>query len=307
MTFESSGAKAMALCVALGLHLVLAAAVFPPAPVEMEGASGTAEVRLGSSFQDLLEGGVTAPQPTKETQSALPLTETMQEPVRPQDTKLVHSPTLPIAEPVTPSHATRAVPLEPVVAAARLPAVLSADAVEQRIEAERPISESIQVPPADAEKAPDTANTEKASPRPRARPDTQPPRDAGARALERAAGNASVTAIAGATDGKMEGVATSRGQRGSRPDPGNAANDNYPGEVMRCIARAGRPSVNARGATVIAFNVDSSGRITGAAVASSSGNLLLDRAAKLTIRNAGPCPAPPPNARTRFRVRVEGR
>jgi len=76
---------------------------------------------------------------------------------------------------------------------------------------------------------------------------------------------------------------------------------------MRCISRAGRPRVNARGTAVVAFSITGGGRVAGVALTAGSGNARLDRAAIQTIRRAGPCPPPPPGAQTRFSIRVQGR
>jgi protein TonB len=65
--------------------------------------------------------------------------------------------------------------------------------------------------------------------------------------------------------------------------------------------------VAARGTAVVSFRVDAGGRIASVALAASSGDAGLDRAAVRTIRDAGPCPAPPPGAETAFSIRVQGR
>lgn len=120
-------------------------------------------------------------------------------------------------------------------------------------------------------------------------------------------GNARQSAAAGTSAGTNEGRAVSQGQEGQQQEVGNAAADNYPGLVMRCISKAGRPRVDARGNAIVAFSVDQNGHVASPHVVHSSGNHRFDRAAVATVRNAGPCPKPPSRAQTRFRIRFEGR
>ena len=88
---------------------------------------------------------------------------------------------------------------------------------------------------------------------------------------------------------------------------GNAAASNYPGEVMRRIARAGKPRVGARGTAVIGFTVASNGGLAQIGVARSSGSAALDRAAVALITKAAPFPRPPAGAQRRFSITIKGR
>ena len=60
MIASSRGIKALAVVAALGAHAALALALMPKTAVEMEGATGATEVRLGTSFADMAAGTLQA-------------------------------------------------------------------------------------------------------------------------------------------------------------------------------------------------------------------------------------------------------
>lgn len=121
-------------------------------------------------------------------------------------------------------------------------------------------------------------------------------------------GNAQQNAVAGSEAGINQATATRQSTNANRSNSaGNAAARNYPGRVMRCISRAGRPRVKARGTAVVAFTVGSKGRVRQVGLAKSSGHARLDRAAIQTIARAGPCPPPPTGAKRFYRISIKGR
>lgn len=121
-------------------------------------------------------------------------------------------------------------------------------------------------------------------------------------------GNAEQNAVAGSETGNSQANANRQStSAGKSTSAGNATASNYPGQVMRCISRAGRPRISSRGTAVVAFSVTSSGRVTQVGIARSSGNARLDRSAMQTIPRAGPCPAPPTGARRAYQISIEGR
>ncbi|MFP4240305.1 MAG: energy transducer TonB, partial [Rhodosalinus sp.] len=65
MIASSRGMKALAVTAALGAHAALVLAIMPSATVETEGATGAAEVRLGTSFADMAAGTLTPQAPTE--------------------------------------------------------------------------------------------------------------------------------------------------------------------------------------------------------------------------------------------------
>ena len=88
---------------------------------------------------------------------------------------------------------------------------------------------------------------------------------------------------------------------------GNAAASNYPGHVMRRIARVPKPRVNNRDTAMISFSVSSNGGLAEATVARSSGSARLDQAALRVVLQAAPFPRPPEGAQRRFSILIKGR
>lgn len=357
MIARSTPIKVGALLVTLGAHGVLLVGLVGPAPVQIAGALGGAEARLGTSFRDLVEGGVATPATVSQAESptaSKPNPLDAIEPMRsvaatptPRTTppieataasqSLAAQRVLPESPPATRA-ATRstATPISPVVpeianqaeGVLASPQAMTRTADEARREASsratapetsQPIEPDTVITAAD-----DTATAPAISPRPPARPDDIAPPAPPAVAASQparpnaeaprtptpqptAAGNAPRNASAGTATGRENPPSASSGAGASQSAAGNAAVSNYPGEVMRCISRAGRPRVNARGTAVVSFRVSSEGRVGSVALRSSSGNAGLDRAAIRTISGAGPCARPPPGAQTAFSIRMQGR
>jgi len=121
--------------------------------------------------------------------------------------------------------------------------------------------------------------------------------------------NATRDATAGSAAGQETATPAQQGRETSRQSAaqGNAAASNYPGQVMRHLARVPRPRADARGAALVRFSIGAGGRLASVGLARSSGSSRLDRAALTVVQRAAPFPAPPSGAQTSFSIRIEGR
>ncbi|PRX33690.1 protein TonB [Meinhardsimonia xiamenensis] len=137
----------------------------------------------------------------------------------------------------------------------------------------------------------------------RSRPETSP----GTSVAAAPRGSARRDMRAGAATGQAEAGVTRSGAGAARGEVGNAAVSNYPGQVFGRLARMGKPRVRAQGAAIVAFTVGTDGRLTGIALARSSGSAELDRAAIRLVRAAAPFPRPPLGARRSFTVEIRAR
>ncbi len=348
MIAHSTTAKLAALVIAGGAHAALLVGLVAPDSVQIGGAGSSADARLGTSFRDLVEGGVAAPSvpnaaervEAERPESTDPIT-----PVRTQATPVnaatvtreITSTTTSAAaradgqhslpDELTPraARSAAAIPIEPTdtrilsssieVARTVSPATRTGDVTPMNITAEV----TLRVPDTVVEALPDEGPAPAVSPRPPSRPDSIVQRAPTTVATSRpsaprppapqpsTAGNADRTAIAGSASGQGDAASPRAGASDPQDAPGNAAASNYPGQVMRCISRVGRPRVTSRGTAIVSFRISGNGGVTSVALAGSSGDAGLDRAAVQTISRAGPCPAPPPGAQTAFSIRVQGR
>jgi protein TonB len=141
-----------------------------------------------------------------------------------------------------------------------------------------------------------------------ARPSPAPERRE-TRSRSRQGNTATRDATRGSVVGTEAATATQQGRDTARrsDDQGNAAASNYPGEVMRHLARVPRPRAASRGAALVQFSIAAGGGLASVGLARSSGSSRLDRAALTVIERAAPFPAPPAGAQRRFSVRIEGR
>ncbi len=121
--------------------------------------------------------------------------------------------------------------------------------------------------------------------------------------------NATRDATAGSATGRESAASARQGNDTARRSEtqGNAAAGNYPGQVMRHLARVPRPRATARGAALVRFTIAAGGRLASVGLARSSGSGRLDRSALTVVRRAAPFPAPPAGAQRSFSVRIEGR
>ncbi|WP_417723742.1 energy transducer TonB family protein [Salipiger sp.] len=338
MIARSRTVKCLAVLLAGSAHGALALALMPdPAPVEIEGSSGGAEVRLGTSFADMAAGTLTAETAGEVTETAPPAAT---EPLRALERAEAPAPppaqpamTAPPAAAPAPVQAARAVPESgaPVSPPEALrPAEIAAAPVAAApapSDAARP-EEAARAQPAETLTAaePETAAVQRSlRPQPRserietvARNRAEPPPRPAAKAAPRpkpearpaaksARGNGSVNARAGSSTGRAEAQATTKGSGGKARSAGNAAASNYPGLVMRRIERVPKPRVGSRGAAVVSFSIAGNGGLAGVSLARSSGSSALDTAALQLVQRAAPFAPPPQGAQRRFSIQIKGR
>ncbi|GAA6177279.1 TonB family protein [Sulfitobacter pacificus] len=326
MIRSSTSAKIIALgvsTVVLATGMQLAA---PRSVVEMEGGGTVAEARIGTAFEDMSAGTLTAE----------PVEDAPLEPTPPEETPLAEQ----VAEtPPTQTDVAEPVPVEaPLTATAMAPEPLPAvtpqntapvisaapDAVVPQMAPSPPVTAPVTPPPLETivAQAPDETapplsirpkrrDPEKAAKVAAARPKPQKQKLAKAAPQKTKAprGNAQRNNTKGTAKGNnQKAKAKSQGQsKQASAQSGNAAASNYPGKVMRRIARVPKPRVSARGTTVVSFSVGANGSLSSASVARSSGSATLDKAALRVIRKASPFPKPPRGARRTFSIKIKGR
>lgn len=309
MITSSNIAKLSALSLALAAHAALGMALVKSEPTLIEGATGAAEVRLGNAFADMATGTMTAqpakdatPAPQPAMQPAMqPATQTaaMVRPVQPatpgqpikhQQAAPAPDAVLPLAaQPATPTEALKPETSTAITGAAPETAAVSRSLRPQLRDPERAAEHKPKPKPKPTKTA--KANT-KAKPKP---------------AAKATKGNAQRNARAGESTGTKSAKAKTSGNGGKSKAAGNAAVSNYPGLVMRKLSRAGKPRVNARGSATVAFSIASSGGLSSARIARSSGSAKLDQAALRIVKSAAPYPRPPSGARRSFSVQIKGR
>lgn len=277
-------AKAAALTTALAAHSALAFVGLPKEQASIEGAGGSAEVKLGSSFEDLVTGTLTA-----ET-----VTEAM--PVQPDiatSRPVEATPLAPAQQPVTAA-------IQPALPALDADAVVAAPVPQKTLtatdETVEPVVRSLRPKPrvtkAVAQKQP-TPNKPKTTTAKKAIPEPK--------------GNATKSAIAGKAAGTDTGKAKSSGTGTKKAAAGNAAKSNYDGVVMRKIARTKLKEVKTNGTVTVSFKINSKGGITSISITKPSGSPALDRAAIKQIKRAAPFPKPPAGARQTFNIQIKGK
>jgi len=307
----------------------------PRATIEIEAGAGAHEAMLGSSFADMVAG---AAQPVSAS-TAAPNRQSDQvvAPTAPDDAMRFDTPDAAQAAP------RRATPVKPGDTASRsssghfAPRSRTASAVKAALPevAAKPVQD------VDAAKQPDAVPATPAEPRVQPTPpqkviDAAPEADGlqvsrrpqpRPRAVEQAAarqaseperksgraGRPGNSAARDANRGSTSGVETSTAARQGRDsqsrnaEQGNAATSNYPGVVMRHLARVQRPRATSRGAAMVRFSIGTGGRLASVGLARSSGSSRLDRAALTVVRRAAPFPDPPAGAQRSFSVKIEGR
>ncbi|MEO0550444.1 MAG: energy transducer TonB [Pseudomonadota bacterium] len=87
---------------------------------------------------------------------------------------------------------------------------------------------------------------------------------------------------------------------------GNAAFDNYAGEVMRHLSRVRRPRASSPGSAFVRFQLDETGRLMDIEISKSSGSRRFDRDALKVVERAEPYPPPPIGIARTFTVEIEG-
>ncbi|MEQ8903129.1 MAG: TonB family protein [Roseovarius sp.] len=298
--------------------------------IEIAGGAGAVEAALGSSFADMAAG---VAQPVSEaTVTPNRQAEDGVDPAEPVETRRPETPQAAARAPAetaeTPPPDKAALPAD-TVAAARVTPTPSppAAAVPVRPSAALPVqrpatptretSERASSAPQEVIEAQPEAGLQ-VSRRPQARPraieetaarQSPEPERRETRSRSRQGNNASRDAITGSAAGRESAAAARQGRDTSRQSSaqGNAAASNYPGEVMRHLARVPRPRAASRGAALVRFSIGAGGRLASVGIARSSGSSRLDRAALTVVERAAPFPAPPRGAQTSFSVRIEGR
>ncbi len=273
--------KLAALLGAVALHIAILQPWDQPERAMMETGSGAAVATLGTSFADMVAGTeqsrplqdmLSSKRPTNRTD---PATVTSTPPVAPASAIPIGKP---LAQPMSlQPEITRAETAADVIIPPTATSVVAAGTVSlrPRLRPDRP-----QFAPVPAEPPPAISKT----------------------------GRGVQDAVQGTASGEVEASAKSQGQPTTTSAvSGTAAAANYPGQVMRHIARQRRPDLDVRGTTVIAFTIGSDGRLADAQVARSSGSSALDRAALKIVHRAAPFPPPPEGARRRHSVGIEGR
>jgi len=305
MIARSPIAKAVSLFVAAS---VVAGAVqwgVPRTTIEIEGSGTATEAKMGSRFEDMAEGTLTAMTPDT---TLMPIAQ----PAPPEPVKQV--------EPVkTVQHYVPTETVQPEISAMAAPPPTPL--------ASAPVTSEIATDPALPVAAPPPPETIQAqNPESHAPTLSQRPQRRNAELVAKAAqakeparrkptpakvkrGNADRNNTKGAQTGtRAEAKTSASGKRSAAArQGGNAAVSNYPGQVMRKISRVGKPRVNARGTAMIAFSISSGGGLASISVARSSGSSALDRAAVRIIRQASPFPRPPAGAQRQFSIRINGR
>ena len=114
-------------------------------------------------------------------------------------------------------------------------------------------------------------------------------------------------ATKGAHDGKPKAAQKPKSTGTAKTNAaGNAAAKNYPGQVMRKIARVPKPRVGSTGTATVRFTISGSGGLASASVVRSSGASSLDRAALKVIQRAAPFPKPPAGAQRSYTIKIRG-
>lgn len=327
MIAESSGAKLAACLLATalivgGLHLRQ-----PHVATEISGG-GAVQAKLGSTFEDMTAGVLSAVQTTTQTRAlpptdAAPHPEVLQVPRLKSTEAPSRQPPIQQVSPTAPRTVTAAAPnlssLKPTapimsersLTSSASPILRPTQATPQPDAAPQTITAKVSTttaPPLSAR--PKRRDPDKAQAAADARPKPQSTRKQAATTKPKAQrGNAKRNNTQGAANGTQQPArAKSQGTaRKAAVQSGNAAASNYPGLVMRRIARVPKPRVNARGTTVVAFSISRGGGLGALSVVRSSGSAALDKAALRVIRKASPFPKPPQGAKRSFSIRIKGR
>lgn len=297
-----------------------------PDPASIAGGAAASVAKLGNSFQDMAVGVMTA-QPTPEitpetpvevqrhTEQTTPATPTQTPDTTPpvQSAQTSNAPvpvtqssqsnraTTPLAPALTvtsPTQMTAVVPITLAPSPALIPVVTPSAAVPLQAALPDPVQETVRVSRRPAVR-PKSLEAKVAAAAPKSeKPQKTQPR-----------GNAKKQARAGSADGKATAKANVAAPRKAAVSSkaANAAISNYPGQVMRRLARQKRPRAASKGTAVVSFAIAANGGVSRVGIAKSSGSAQLDKDAVALVRRAGPFPAPPAGAQRSFKIRIKGR
>lgn len=286
-----------------------------PDPASIAGGAAASVAKLGNSFQDMAIGVMTA-QPTPEitpetpvevqrhTEQTTPATPT-QTPDTTPPVQYAQTPNAPATTPLataltvtSPTQMTAVVPITLAPSPALIPVVTPSAAVPLQAALPDPFQETVRVSrrPAVRPKSLEE-KVAAAAPKPEKSHKTQP------------RGNAKKQARAGSADGKATAKANVAAPRKAAVSSraANATISNYPGQIMRLLARQKRPRAASKGTAVVSFAIAANGGVSRVGIAKSSGSAQLDKDAVALVRRAGPFPAPPAGAQRSFKIRIKGR
>lgn len=307
MIQSSTLAKGVALTLSATLIIGGMFLARPDAPIEMAGGGEPVEARMGTAFEDMAVGTLTAQTAEDTTQPPKPPVETAR-PTQPLETPRTEVPPHAIAP-----RPTDAVPTAQAIAPVPLPDAVLPDTArpietpigpvqpQETIASESPDSTAPQLSMRPQRRDPEKA-AKIAAARPKPTPERQPePRSQRGTALRN---NTQGTDAGSSRQAKAKAQGSARQ---AATQSGNAAASNYPGQVMRKISRVRRPNVRARGTATISFRIAASGGLAGISVARSSGSAALDQAALRVVQTAAPFPSPPSGAGRNFSIQIQGR
>ncbi|MEM5500200.1 TonB family protein [Ahrensia kielensis] len=294
-----------AILASLTLHVV-AMAIAPQfdEDVQIIGGEETVAAALGNNFEDLVKAG----------DELSPIDAETLEPVEPEALDAPLEPEV-ISAPTPPTMAAATVPITPAPLTDM--AMLAPTEPAQTIEAQ-PDEPIIPVPNTRPFRQIDKDRLEKASlekdkPKPKVKRKKTTKKAQPVKKKKTASGNvkskAKSNAKAGTATGNKGKKNTQAGKKKSKNSSkaGNAAASNYPGKVRSKISRTRQKNAGGKGVARVRFNVNSSGGATGIAIANSSGNSKVDRAAIAHIKRASPFPKPPAGAQRQFVIPLEFR
>lgn len=313
---------ALALLISVVLHGAGLGVFQTSEDIVVQGGAPDMAARLGNSFADMVSG-VTTPITPDLTARVRPDETPVREPVQAErQPNLKTSPE--VAETPQPPAPYPALRVEtgrviaPILAPATPSPTLAARSPEQSATDSRATPQSVS-PVRPVETAPTRTNDQIAgrtpiivqqadanTERPRARPK---PQRADAPEQPAPRGTAAQDAARGTNEGTREATSNtaSSNNRSASQQGNSAAVTNYPGQIWSKLQRGRRSSSAGRGTAVVSFRIAPNGRLAAVAIARSSGNARLDRAALTHVRRAAPFPAPPPGAKTRFNFTFEVR
>lgn len=323
---------AFALLLSLGLHGLGFGAFFNPEDISAQGSGPIAEASLGNSFADMVSGvaqpvtpdttdGVLSkdalqvdtaePSPPAEAASTpvADISETAPSP-RPKATNPSSTPRATMGPAIaSETELVRPSPVPPSRIAALAPTTAQPERIApnrtETSEVETTRETAPQAQPSETEptetatqitgQAPIVVQQADASTeRPRARPDR--------RQRPAQQGSSDQDATRGANSGTQDAASSnaSSSNQGASQQGDSAAATNYPGRVWSKLQRGRRSGAAGRGTAVVTFRIASNGALVSVAIARSSGNARLDRAALRHVRRTAPFPAPPVGAKTSF-------
>ncbi|WP_299030930.1 cell envelope integrity protein TolA [uncultured Sulfitobacter sp.] len=305
MMRRSFTAKLVSLLIAIGAVAGAAQLAAPIQSVQIRGGGPQVQTQIGSDFEDLVAGTLTAQpvtaQATKLTaqkvvssvRSTPAVSASVPEAAQPAPTLPKPATAVSSADVVASSPVTAPVPTA-LLAPATEAVVATAAQSDAPTMSKRPLGKNPQLAAAAEQKAEKLAQERaKAAPR----------------KTQTAKGNATRNSKKGVAQGNSRKAKAKTAGKTKKPAAraGSGSASSYPGKVMRRLSRQSRPRVRAKGTAVIAFSISSGGGLSRVSVARSSGSAALDRAAVAMVRKAAPFPRPPSGAQRKFSVNIKGR